>query len=53
MATMRAMAMQGGLSEIPREWLSIESKWRNPAYLSRAALADAGSKQIGSVPWLG
>jgi hypothetical protein len=52
MASMRAMAMQDGLSEIPREWLSIDTKWRNPAYLSRAALADAGSKQVGAIPWL-
>lgn len=51
-ASMRALAMQNGLSEIPREWLSIDTKWRAPAFLSRAALADAGAKQIGSVPWL-
>lgn len=52
MASMRALAMQNGLSEIPREWLSIEAKWRNPAYISRAAMADAGAKQIGAIPWL-
>jgi hypothetical protein len=52
MATMRAMAMASGLSEIPAEWMSIDSKWRSPAFLSRAAQADAGAKQIGSVPWL-
>jgi hypothetical protein len=52
MASMRAMAMASGLSEIPAEWLSIDSKWRSPAFLSRAAQADAGAKQIGSVPWL-
>ncbi len=51
-ATLRAMAMTSGETSIPAEWLSIDSKWRNPAYLSRAALADAGSKQIGSAPWL-
>jgi hypothetical protein len=51
-ATMRALAMQNGLTEIPDEWRSINSKWRSPAYLSRAAQADAGAKQIGSVPWL-
>lgn len=51
-ATMRALAMVNGLSEIPSEWLSIDSKWRSPAYLSRAAQADAGAKQIASVPWL-
>lgn len=52
MATMRALAMTNGLTEIPQEWLSIDSKWRSPAFLSRAAQADAGAKQIGSVPWL-
>lgn len=52
MATMRAMAMANGLTEIPAEWLLIDTKWRSPAFLSRAAQADAGAKQIGSVPWL-
>jgi hypothetical protein len=52
MATMRAMAMANGLSEIPAEWMSIDSKWRSPAFLSRAAQADAGAKQLGAVPWL-
>lgn len=51
-ASMRALAMQNGLSEVPAEWLSIDTKWRSPAYLSRAAQADAGSKVIGSIPWL-
>lgn len=48
----RALAIQGGLSAIPDSWRSIESKWRSPIYLSRAAAADAGAKQIGAVPWL-
>lgn len=52
MATMRAMAMLNGLDSIPPEWMSIDAKWRSPAFLSRAAQADAGAKQIGSVPWL-
>jgi len=52
MASMRALAMANGLTEIPAEWLSIDTKWRSPAFLSRAAQADAGAKQIGSVPWL-
>lgn len=51
-ATTRALAMQNGLSQVPAEWLSIDTKWRSPAFLSRAAQADAGAKQIGSVPWL-
>jgi hypothetical protein len=48
----RGLAMQNGLDEIPAEWSSIQPKWRSPMYLSRSAAADAGSKQIGSVPWL-
>ena len=52
MATMRAMAMQQDLAEIPREWLSIDAKWRPHGYLSRAAAADAGMKQLAAIPWL-
>lgn len=49
---MRALAIKNGLTEIPDEWRSINAKWRNPQYLTRAAEADAGSKQLGAVPWL-
>lgn len=48
----RALAIQNGLSEVPEDWGSIETKWRSPIYLSRAAAADAGAKQIAVVPWL-
>jgi hypothetical protein len=51
-AVLRAMAMANGLTEVPRQWASIEAKWRSPAFLSRAAQADAGAKQLGAVPWL-
>lgn len=51
-STARALAIQNGLSSIPKEWASIEAKWRSPLYLSKAAAADAGAKQIGAVPWL-
>lgn len=51
-ATARALAIQNGLSAVPDEYASIEAKWRSPLYLSRAAAADAGAKQIGAVPWL-
>lgn len=49
----RGLAMQNGLSgvdAIPDEWKTIEPKWRSPIYLSRAAQADAGMKQITAVP---
>ena len=48
----RALAIQQGLDAVPDAWRSIEPKWRSPIYLSRAAAADAGAKQIGAVPWL-
>ena len=31
---------------------SIDCKWRNQRYISRAAEADAGGKQVAAVPWL-
>lgn len=49
----RALAIQGGLSEVPAEWASIDSVWRSPIYLSRSAVADAGAKQLAVAPeWL-
>lgn len=48
----RALAIQNGETEIPREWATIAAKWRSPIYLSRAAAADAGSKQLSAAPWL-
>lgn len=48
----RALAIQNGMTEVPEAWGSIEAKWRSPIYLSRAAAADAGAKQIAVVPWL-
>lgn len=49
---MRALAIKNGLTEIPAEWKSIATKWRSPVHLSRASVADAGSKTIAAVPWL-
>lgn len=48
----RALAMQNGVATIPDEWRSIQPAWRSPVYLSRAAQADAGTKQLAAVPWL-
>lgn len=47
-----ALAMQNGLSSVPAEWLSIAANWRPAQYETRAAQADAGQKQLASVPWL-
>lgn len=48
----RALAMANGEEKPPGEWGSIDAKWRSPLYLSRAAQADAGLKQLTAVPWL-
>lgn len=47
-----ALAMQNGESEVPDAYRAIDTKWRDPRYESRAAQADAGSKQIAAVPAL-
>lgn len=51
-SVVRALAMQNDLAAIPKAWAGIDTKWRDPKYLSRAAAADAGAKQLGAVPWL-
>lgn len=50
----RALAMLNkiAIDEIPKEWKSIDTQWRDPRYQSRAAEADAGTKQLAAVPWL-
>lgn len=48
-----ALAIQNGLTEIPSSWASIEAQWRSPVYISKAAQADAGAKQLAAGPeWL-
>ena len=49
----RALAIQNGLSSVPDDWDSIREVWRDPRYTSKAQAADAGSKQVAAVPWLG
>lgn len=51
-AYQRLLAMRNGLTEIPDQWRTIDSKWRSPLYLSRAQEADAGAKQVAAIPWL-
>jgi hypothetical protein len=48
----RALAIQNGFEEIPAEWSTIAPKWRSPVFVSKAAQADAGAKQLSLVPWL-
>jgi len=51
-AMTRALAIANNEKSIPDSWLSIDTQWRDPRYLSRSAQADAGMKQIAAVPWL-
>ncbi|SDN79287.1 phage portal protein [Geodermatophilus sp. DSM 45219] len=51
-SVVRGLAIQNGLTEVPRDWRTITPKWRNPRFISSAAQADAGQKLIASVPWL-
>lgn len=48
----RALAIANGEKTIPAAWRTVSTKWRSPVYLSRAAQADAGAKQLATVPWL-
>ena len=47
-----ALAIQNGLSEVPESWASIDTDWRKAQFISKSAAADAGAKQLASVPWL-
>lgn len=46
----RALAIQNG--EAPEAFASVKPDWRSPVYVSRAAEADAGGKQLAAVEWL-
>lgn len=47
---LRALAILNDLDEIPAEWQTIEPKWRDPRYISKAAQADAGMKILTADP---
>jgi hypothetical protein len=53
-AYVRALAMRNGIAvnEVPDSWKTIDAQWRNPRYLSRSAVADAGMKQLTAAPEL-
>lgn len=48
----RALAIQNDLETVPPQWASITTDYRDPRFLSRAAVADAGMKQLAAVPRL-
>lgn len=47
-----AIANHVAITDVPPEWKTIDAKWRDPRFQSRAAMADAGMKQLTAVPWL-
>lgn len=51
-AMARAIGYTNGLDVPDPRWSSIMPLWRPPQYSSRAAQADAGTKQLSAVPWL-
>ena len=48
----RGLAIQNGDDGVPDEYLSIAPDWLGAKFESRAAKADAGAKQLASIPWL-
>lgn len=51
-AVRRGLAMQNGEPALFDAMRGLQTKWRSPLHLSRAAEADAGSKQVAAAPWL-
>ena len=50
----RALAMKNRtpIADVPQEWKTIDTQWRDPRYLARSAVADAGTKQLSMAPEL-
>jgi hypothetical protein len=48
----RALAIQNKDTGLPAALRGLDVKWRSPRFLSRAAEADAGMKQLTAIPWL-
>lgn len=51
-AVRRGLAIQNRDPSLFDALRGVEAKWRSPLHLSRAAEADAGSKQVAAAPWL-
>jgi len=52
-ATARALAIKNNDPSLASTLAAqMRPKWRNPKYISRAAEADAGLKQLQALPWL-
>lgn len=51
-AVRRGLAIQSGEPGVFDALRGVQTLWRSPLHLSRAAEADAGSKQVAAAPWL-
>lgn len=51
-AVARGLAIQNREPGLLEQVRTLNVRWRSPMHVSRAAAADAGAKQIASVPWL-
>lgn len=49
---LRSLQMLHGWDDIPADVATLQTKWRNPAYGSRAAATDAAVKTIDKFPWM-
>jgi len=52
LAMQRAVAIANGDKTISDELKGLDTNWRSTRFLSRAAEADAGLKQLQAMPWL-
>ncbi|NIL86525.1 hypothetical protein RhoFasGS6_03929 [Rhodococcus fascians] len=52
-AIRNAVQLRDNLDAPPAELRRLRAKWRDPATPSKSAAADAMSKQIAAMPWLG
>ncbi|WP_284252374.1 phage portal protein [Litorihabitans aurantiacus] len=48
----KAVMIRDGLDDPPEELDELESKWRPASMPTRAAMADAATKEIGAIPWV-
>lgn len=51
-AVRRGLAIQNRDPSLFDQLRGVQAKWRSPLHLSRAAEADAGSKQVAAASWL-
>lgn len=52
-AMRNAVQLRDDLDEQPQELRRLRAKWRDPATPSKSQAADAMSKQIAAMPWIG